>query len=378
MGVQDGKLLITDTGAAIQPIPPAAGDAAGTCTPASATSVSCPIALEVDVRLGDAADTATIGSLGAATLWSVVLDGGPGDDVLNGGPAGETLIAGSGADRVNGGDGDDRLIASETVAGDDQLDGGPGRNVLDYVGQRDAVHVDVASGRATGPTIGTDTLSGFAEVHGGRGDDELVGGDGPDRLAGGPGDDVIRGAGGDDVLWGELPDAESPGTRDRIDGGPGDDTLDLSRQIIDPGDIESTPYATPDDRRDSVRCGTGRDDVVFASPQDVLPMDCDRVSDESGTGAFDAWVALPPTVTGARTLAFRSNAYHGKGVKLRRGRTLLGQVIPDSRHHHLRFALTPAGRRLAADARPVTVQITGLMNGYNLGNGTLTLALPRL
>lgn len=57
---------------------------------------------------------------GDRTLYPVVLDGGPGDDVLRGGR--------SGADRVDGGPGDDRILARATPG--DRLIGGAGIDAL--------------------------------------------------------------------------------------------------------------------------------------------------------------------------------------------------------------------------------------------------------
>ena len=81
-----------------------------------------------------------------------------------------------------------------------------------------------------------DTIDGLA------GDDNLFGRGGNDRIFGNRGDDDIGGGGG----------------RDRIDAGRGDDFINVQG----------------DDRRDVVRCGSGRD-VVRANPQDAIAGDCE-------------------------------------------------------------------------------------------------------
>ena len=76
---------------------------------------------------------------------------------------------------------------------------------------------------------------------------------GDDRLDGGRGDDVLSGGHGYDTVTG------GPG-RDRLSGGPGRDRLEAR-----------------DGRRDSVRCGSGRDRVI-ADQLDRVAADCERVS----------------------------------------------------------------------------------------------------
>jgi hypothetical protein len=293
----------------------------------------------------------------------VLIDGGSGDDVLTGGPLSETFVAGDGADAVTAGDGDDVIRGSETSPAADRFDGGPGRDLLDYAGQRDDIHLDLPSARATGRSIGSDTEAAFEAFHGGRGDDELVGDDGPNLLAGGPGDDFLRGQGGDDELWGELPDEESPGTRDRVDGGAGDDDIQLGRGAISPTDIELNVEMEPDGRRDHVRCASGRDTVSYASIEDVLPVDCETVSsDQPGFSSL----RLPPLKADGRTLVFASTGYARPLLWSPTTRATLGRVR-ERVHHRVAFVLTPAGRRIAATGRPAVVRV-----------GELTLALVRL
>jgi Ca2+-binding RTX toxin-like protein len=71
-------------------------------------------------------DTFTAGT-GLASLISITVDGGAGNDTLTGGDGNDTLIGGDGNDSLFGGSGDDVLIGG---AGTDLLDGGAGHNVV--------------------------------------------------------------------------------------------------------------------------------------------------------------------------------------------------------------------------------------------------------
>ena len=91
-------------------------------------------------------------------------------------------------------------------------------------------------------------------IDGGSGDDVLEGGGDWDRLLGRAGADTLRGGGG--------PDSLLAGTgRDRVDGGAGNDEI-----------------VVRDGRRDFVRCGQGRADIVIADRLDVVARDCERVA----------------------------------------------------------------------------------------------------
>jgi Tol biopolymer transport system component len=90
-------------------------------------------------------------------------------------------------------------------------------------------------------------------IDGGAGADVLEGGGDWDRLLGRAGADTLRGGGGPDWLL--------AGTgHDRVDGGAGND------QIV-----------VRDGRRDWVRCGAGRGDLVVADRLDVVARDCERI-----------------------------------------------------------------------------------------------------
>jgi hypothetical protein len=102
---------------------------------------------------------------------------------------------------------------------------------------------------------GNDRLVGTAagdRLKGRGGNDRLAGGKGDDCLSGGGGKDRLRGGGGNDKLTG------GNGV-DKLDGGGGNDTID-----------------SRDKRRETVRCGKGKQDRVTADRKDRL-RGCERV-----------------------------------------------------------------------------------------------------
>lgn len=152
------------------------------------------------------------------TQWKDIIEGLSGDDELGGGDEKDTLYGGPGRDLLRGGDG--------STDGADLLLGGPGND--DLYG---------------GPAPTEDS------VH----DDVLLGGTGDDRLSGGPGRDALYGQAGDDVLFGGK-------GADLLRGGPGRDTIHAH-----------------DQERDTVDCGTGRHDVVFADRVDRVSRSCEII-----------------------------------------------------------------------------------------------------
>jgi Ca2+-binding RTX toxin-like protein len=112
--------------------------------------------------------------------------------------------------------GDDTLVASDSEAGVDRLDGGGGNDTLAGGGGADTLAGDA----------GTDALSGGPDgdaLSGGDGVDTLSGGAGDDRIDGGPGDDTV-GVAAPVVIGATLLPTE-PGN-DVLSGGPGNDRLD--------------------------------------------------------------------------------------------------------------------------------------------------------
>lgn len=124
---------------------------------------------------GNAANNTMTGNDGNNTLYAQ-----DGDDTVDGGAGNDVLIAGSGNgdDWYNGGLDDDTIVFSSTTAG---------------------VDVNLTTGFAVGPEIGTDRLFNIENVVGGSGNDTITGDDGDNLLTGGGGDDIIDGRGGTDT-----------------------------------------------------------------------------------------------------------------------------------------------------------------------------------
>lgn len=141
----------------------------------------------------------------APTVDDATRAGGAGDDDLAGWWGDDVIVAGGGDDVVHGRLGRDALVGG---AGDDGLVGGFAEDVL-WGG------------------AGDDALDGgwcADELYGGSGDDHLGGGRGDDVLQGGAGSDRVEGGAGDDVLvldWSQRRDSDV----DVLDGGAGLDTL---------------------------------------------------------------------------------------------------------------------------------------------------------
>jgi PKD domain/RTX calcium-binding nonapeptide repeat (4 copies) len=121
----------------------------------------------------------------------------------------------------------------------DHLTGTPGDDIICALGGDDTI-----DGRG-----GNDVLLG------GSGNDVLLGGDGNDQLIGGNGDDRLLGGTGNDLLYG------GDGT-DFFDSGPGNDGIDSTDRTDSVAD-------TGDRTAETVRCGSGTDDLRF-DPYDNL------------------------------------------------------------------------------------------------------------
>jgi Ca2+-binding RTX toxin-like protein len=173
----------------------------------------------------------------------------------------ENVTGGSGADQLTGDASDNALTGgagNDTLAGalgNDTLVGGTGTDTVSYLGEADAMFVNLATGSAergaaanpvedvlvtienvvggmgsdniTGNT-GANLLDGGAgsgndSLFGGAGNDTLLGGDGNDQLVGGAGNDSISGGAGDDAIVYNFGD----GTDVLVDGGSGNDNLSI-------------------------------------------------------------------------------------------------------------------------------------------------------
>jgi RTX calcium-binding nonapeptide repeat (4 copies) len=378
-------VVIRDAGASIT---------AGTgCMQLAAQEVSCAAtpagdSLRVQVDLGDGDDRAVIGrvyafrwdvggGVGDDTLdasaaagrptWAIALGGGPGSDRLVGSEGRDDgLFGGPGADRIEGRGGDDALEGDGATVDHDVLDGGAGRDAVDYRLRPEPVTVDLAAGVGGGAGE-RDQLISIENARGGGGSDDLYGDAGPNILGEG-----YAGCGAQVVLPGTpgpppVPIAEcvtpSPITTggDALIGRDGDDRiLSTSRADLLAGGNGNDRFRYPD-RRDRVECGSGLDTVdlehgdpgaynlgVVGPP---FPRGCDRFH---LSGYF--WVDRP-AVRGrfARARVTSWEAYGGgrcgAGLELRSRRgALLGRArwrsLSDDRRP-VAIPLNAKGRRLA-------------------------------
>ena len=215
------SVTVTDPGAAIT--------ATGSCTSLSTHSAVCkapnppfPIAGQfvqsTRAELGDMNDRAITTRPGPNVIGGIDAFGGPGNDVLIGSPTDDRLDGGGGTDTLTGGDGSDVISDGDTTAPDaDSMDGGAGVDAISYRERTGRVVVDLSDSGPDGAPGENDTVRGFEDATGGKGDDRLVGNRRDNRLDGGAGRNRISGGRGDDFLL----HASGP----LADCGPGDDAV---------------------------------------------------------------------------------------------------------------------------------------------------------
>jgi Ca2+-binding RTX toxin-like protein len=134
------------------------------------------------------------------------VSGTAGDDNLRGGPGHDVIAGLGGNDTIRAGRGNDLICGG---GGDDTIRGGPGSDTVSYSASSwAAVTVDLAKKVATGG-LGRDTLASIENVIGTRR---------ADTLRGSAKANILKGAGGDDLLAGR-------GGRDALQGGGGSDTV---------------------------------------------------------------------------------------------------------------------------------------------------------
>jgi len=150
-----------------------------------------------------------------ATEVQVLGDGTPkaGIERLEGGKGADTIIGNAGPDTLFGGEGNDTI---EGRGGGDLLDGGPGFNTVSYAGAAGPVVVDLVAGTGNAATI--DSLTAFAGVITGAGNDTVTGTSNNENIALGAGADQVNAGAGNDTIDG------GPGN-DNLRGGHGSDTI---------------------------------------------------------------------------------------------------------------------------------------------------------
>jgi Ca2+-binding RTX toxin-like protein len=132
---------------------------------------------------------------------------------------------GIGSDKAVGGMRNDmfQMLVDRSV---DFVDGGAGRDTIDYSRSSSALTINLASGTTTASfnllqNVTVTQMQNIEDVVGSRFGDTIIGSTGANRLDGGGGNDVIRAGAGNDTLIGGAGD-------NTLDGGAGIDTADYS------------------------------------------------------------------------------------------------------------------------------------------------------
>jgi Ca2+-binding RTX toxin-like protein len=190
---------------------------------------------QTDVTLPDNSGVNWIGVTGnalnnridaTAGTQDLVLDGGAGNDTILSGKGNDLLKGGAGADVMRAGDGNDVLIAdgADVATGYANLDGGAGYDQL-IMEDNTSVNLvlDSINVEAIATGSGNDTLTGQKNevdymLSAGAGNDVLRTAGGKDLLAGGEGIDTLESGAGNDQLIGDA-------GQDILRGGKGDDVL---------------------------------------------------------------------------------------------------------------------------------------------------------
>jgi Ca2+-binding RTX toxin-like protein len=225
----------------------------------------------IDVFTGGAHNDTISGGSGNDEIY-----GEAGDDIINGDGGDDYIRAGAGSDELYGGDDNDRLAPG--LDNDSAVDGGNGRDRVEYRDTAGPVDIDLPNQVASGQ--GNDSLASIEDAMGSPLDDTIIGLDtgsaltgreGADTLIGGAASDTIRGDSGDDNLdGGGAADVIYGSTGvDTLNGGDGDDTL----RGGDDGDTlngdANDDYLFGEAGDDTVNGGTGNDRFTKATGTDA-------------------------------------------------------------------------------------------------------------
>lgn len=180
-----------------------------------------------------------------ATMSSY-LDGGEGDDTLTGGARGDQLIGGAGADTI---------------------DGGAGQDWVTYSKSKEAINLDLSTGKGLGGDAEGDTIQNVEHISASDHDDTLKGDDNNNHIIARKGDDTIIASGGNDY----------------INGSDGYDTVDYSaldagitvERIVSGNGYEKIVVTKADGSQDVLRnveevIGTEHGDTIIGSSDDFF------------------------------------------------------------------------------------------------------------
>lgn len=395
VGLERGRFAFEDAGARIEPGPPCTGGGHRvTCGPGRGARLLSlyvhlldgenkltvlPSIAGLTASGGDGRDVMRITGSGRtftghlagyggddvlSTTRGGTLEGGPGADRLHGGARRARLLGGTGPDVFAGGGGDDVLTPG--IDDDpDLLDGGPGRDTVDYSEFRLPPREVVVDLSVPSAAPG-DELRSIEGAIGSHGADVLRGSEARDRLVGASGDDTVRGGAGDDLVDGDpgADDVAGGSGDDTVIGGPGRDTISGG-----PGDDFVDPWAwDPQDHLESVSCGSGRDVVLLPDlRRDVpasfraLPSDCELL--DVASSSLARFRARPAVAGGVArwSLLCRRATWKGRcptTFELRAGDAALGRGGASPRRGErgaLSVHLNAAGRRLARGGGTIEV-----------------------
>jgi Ca2+-binding RTX toxin-like protein len=162
-----------------------------TCANTSTTTLS-----SATVNAGDGDDQVT-------SAVKATIDGGAGADRLTGSGSSDSITGGPGDDVLAGGGGDDSFLEGSSPSGADTMDGGAGRDNVNYGGRTATVVVDL-DGQADDGAAGEGDNTGTAleNVTGGSAADTLTGNAAANQLQGSGGNDTLSGLAGSDSFWG--------------------------------------------------------------------------------------------------------------------------------------------------------------------------------
>ena len=306
-GAREGEIDVV-----IRPAASAALSPSGSCVPAADPVTGRP--RETRCRVGAAFDL-IVDLRGADDVLEVNFASDSGVDLLNvvGGLGNDAIAVRAPASQtVRGAEGDDTLSTAGLGNRSVTLDGGAGRDLVDYFGGGEAPSGSVRGGVTASLTTGTarwlygrhpaagdfarqDTLVGIERLSGTEFGDSLTGSAGTDELIGEAGPDNLDGLDGNDTLAGG--DGE-----DAIVGGNGTDALDGGKHVDEfrtglGGDTVNSRDAFVE----RVSCTTARETVIN-DLVDALDnaANCASVSTAAAKHRFDTVLASRRLRVGAR------------------------------------------------------------------------------
>ena len=206
-----------------------------------------------------------------ATQGDDIVRVGPGGSFYTAfGPGGGELISSGDGANIAGGEVNHVLISyqgagpgASTFGFDDGAGGSLGLNTLDYSGLTSSVNVNLATGIATGPGIGTETISGFNIIYGAAAPSTIVGGgtlaQGNDTIYGQSGADGLIGGPANDVIYAAT--SANPTVGNTIDGGGGNSVIHAGDgpDLIVAGNGDNTVFTGAG--ADKVGVGDGRNTI---------------------------------------------------------------------------------------------------------------------